>query len=107
MIGPMSLDWAEGAFDRAVMRPMPEPTWESILALPNGTEVLCLFVAPFGIALRGMQFYMDESNHTKLEALRDDPKTSLPTYVTYVLPQFEVPDPEEFFLDHRKDADNQ
>lgn len=98
------------AFSRCRMRPMPGPTWESLLALPEGTEVLVLFVLPMtGGAIRGMQFVMDERNHRAVENMRDDESTDLPTYAAYILPDITVPEPEDFINadNHpRKDADN-
>jgi hypothetical protein len=101
----VNIEWGKGSFDRIQMRPMTQPTWESLLALPDDTEVLALFVLPFGISIRGLQFYMNAENRTKLCEMRDDVHTGLPSYVTYLLPPITVPEPEDFFAP-RKDADN-
>lgn len=96
--------WSPGAFERAKMRPMPNPTWDSMLALPEETEVLCIFIIPMVGAVRGMQFFMDATNRENIIAMRDGGKTPLPAHVAYVLPEIVVPDPSEFFTP-RKDAD--
>lgn len=88
------------------MIPMGEVTWESMLALPDNTEMLIIFVAPLGVAIKGMQFFLDAHNRETIERLRDDGRTMLPAHVSYVLPKFDLPDPEAFASSPRKDADN-
>jgi hypothetical protein len=101
----VNVEWAPGAMERATMIPMGEVTWESMLALPEGTEMLVIFVAPLGVAIKGMQFFLDEHNRATLQQLREA-HTMLPAHVSYVLPKFDLPDPEAFASSPRKDADN-
>lgn len=104
--GHNHIDWAPGAFEKAQMRPIVDINWENILALPEGTEILCLFVAPLGVAVKGMQFFMDEKNRHTIEAWRDAGNVALPAHISYVLPSFDL-DPTQFLTEEpRKDADN-
>lgn len=103
--GHNHVEWAPGAFERAQMRPMVDISWDSMLALPEGTEILCLFVAPLGVAVKGMQFFMDEKNRATIEAWKADGHVALPSHVQYVLPTFDL-DPSLFLTEEpRKDAD--
>lgn len=102
------VNWNDRSFHKAKMRPMAEPSWEALIALPDGTEVLVLFVLPLGVGLKGLQFEMTPENRTSVERMRDDKYTELPSYATYVLPDIEIPEPEAFLAadnNPRKDAD--
>lgn len=104
----MSTLWNDDADMSALtMMPMGEPTWESMLALPDDTEVAAIFVAPFGIAMRAIHYIQNEHNRTRIAGLRDSGTASLPAYCVYVLPKMEVPDIEDFLRteESRKDAD--
>lgn len=105
--GHNHIEWGEGAFERATMRPMVDVTWDSILALPEGTEVLAIFVAPLGVAIKGMQFFMDAGNRASIEAWKEAGNVALPNHISYVLPTFDL-DPSLFLAteEPRKDADN-
>lgn len=101
----MTLEWAsDDTLGDAIMLPMDEPSWDALKALPDGTELCAIFVAPFGIAMRAMHFRMNERNRAQMDVLRNEGR-ALPAYCTYVLPPVEVPNPEDFFTAHRKDAD--
>lgn len=104
----MTLKWNEDADLSALhMMPMDDPTWESLLALPDDTEVCAIFVAPFGVAMRALHFIMSPIDRDKIAGLRDGGTTALPAYCVYVLPKMEVPDIEDFLSteESRKDAD--
>jgi hypothetical protein len=104
--GHNHIEWGPGAFERATMRPMEDVTWDNLLALPEGTEVLAIFVAPLGVALKGLQFFMDTQNRQSIENWKAAGNVALPNHVSYVLPSFDL-DPNMFLTEERrKDADS-
>lgn len=102
----MSVEFHSDSFGRAKIMPMADPSWDAIIALPDGTEVLMFFVLPLGVALNVMTFTMTDHNREGVCHMRDD-HGHLPTYAAYVLPDIEIPDPEAFLASDnpRKDAD--
>lgn len=102
------IHWGKDGFVSARMRPMGEVTYDSMLALPEGTEVLLIFVNPMPFAPQPITLFQFEMNGENSAKVRDmQAKNSrLPDHVHYLLPEITVPDPEAFFAaDPRKDAD--
>lgn len=103
MSDPNHMEWIPGAMENARMLPMANSSWEGILALPDDSEAMLIWVLPFGSALRMHLIDITPTTREQIGKAMVDGVIK-PSTVIYVLPETVVPEPEDFIND-RKDAD--
>lgn len=91
------MEWAPGALAKARMIPMAQPSWDSLLALPDGAEVVLVFILPLSIGYKLMLCDVNETMRKKVRELRDSNNMMPALMIVALDPDApSIPEPEAF-----------